>query len=372
MRAVIAAVIPQADPLPLPAPPWLVWGLLMLTFLLHVLVMNFVLGGSLIALVARARSAGSENSRRLAHWLARLLPTGLAATITFGVAPLLFVQVLYGRLLFSSAVLMAWIWLAVIPLLIVAYYGTYLISFRGDALGRATLPVAGGVAILLLTIGFIYSNNMSLMLRPERFQEMFRESARGLHLNLADATLLPRYLHMVLGAVALAGLIVAFYGLAAGRADREHGRWAIRHGALWFVLATALNVVAGIWWMGALPRDVLAKFSGKDPAASLWLGSGILLGFGALLLAHRAIRHPEPGKLLYGTGGLLALSLVTMLFARDRLRVIMLEPSGFTLPEWVQPQWDVIAIFLILLVVALGTTIWMAAKLLAGTGARSR
>ena len=34
-----------------------------------------------------------------------MLPVAVAATVTFGVAPLLFLQVLYGRLFFSSAVL---------------------------------------------------------------------------------------------------------------------------------------------------------------------------------------------------------------------------------------------------------------------------
>ena len=38
--------IPQPDPLALPAPAWLLWALLMLTFFLHVIPMNLVLGGA--------------------------------------------------------------------------------------------------------------------------------------------------------------------------------------------------------------------------------------------------------------------------------------------------------------------------------------
>ena len=37
--------IPQPDPLALPAPAWLLWALLLLTFFLHVIPMNLVLGG---------------------------------------------------------------------------------------------------------------------------------------------------------------------------------------------------------------------------------------------------------------------------------------------------------------------------------------
>jgi len=49
-----------------------------------------------------------------------------------GVAPLLFLQVLYGRLFFTSSILMAGFWLAVVPLLIVAYYCAYVVAFRGQ------------------------------------------------------------------------------------------------------------------------------------------------------------------------------------------------------------------------------------------------
>ena len=44
-------VIPLADPLPPPSPPGLLWALLQLTFLLHLVAMNVVLGGSLLALL---------------------------------------------------------------------------------------------------------------------------------------------------------------------------------------------------------------------------------------------------------------------------------------------------------------------------------
>lgn len=45
--------IPQLDPAPLPAPVALLWFLLLLTFTLHVLPMDLVLGGSLLGAVAR-------------------------------------------------------------------------------------------------------------------------------------------------------------------------------------------------------------------------------------------------------------------------------------------------------------------------------
>jgi len=360
MTTMLLATIPQLDPLPLPAPPWLLWALLMLTFFLHVLPMNFVLGSSIIATVSRFRASGDDNHRRLANWFGKATPTVVAAAITFGVAPLLFVQTLYGRLLFSGSILMAWFWFAVIPMLILAYYGTYLIAFRQETLGRASSLVSVLVTILFLCIGFVYSNNMSMMLRPETFLPAYRAEARGFHLNLSDPSLIPRYLHMLLGAIAVAGLIVALLGAANIAKDEEHGRWAVRYGALWFVVPTALNFLVGLWWLGMLPRDVMLRFAGKSVIATASLTLGALLGLGALIMMTLSINAKEPEKLVKGSAWSLALTLVAMIFSRDEVRKGMLDVAGFELPTWIEPQWGVIGIFAVLLVAALATTIWMA------------
>lgn len=357
--------IPAADPLPLPAPPWLMWGFLMLTFFIHILAMNFILGGSIIALIARVRGKGSEDLSRLARWIGKVLPTIVAATVTFGVAPLLFLQVLYGRLLFSSAVLMAWYWLAVVPLLILAYYGTYVIAYQKGALDRWLIPIGTAVAAILAAIAFIYSNNMTLMLRPDRFLPMFIEDARGVQLNTGDPTLLPRYLHMLLGAIAVAGLFVAIYGLFVSRKDVAHGNWAMRHGAIWFAAATAGNLLAGLWWFGALPREVMLRFVGGDPAATFWAFAGATAGLAAVWMMVSAIRASQPALFVKWGTGLTAFTLVAMLVSRDQVRDGMLRMAQFQPATWIEPQWGVIAIFVVLLVAAFATTAWMAKLVLA-------
>src|SRR5271165_6599219 len=117
--------LPHLDPMPLPAPVWLLRTLLLLTFFLHVLFMNCLLGGTTITLVCMMRRTTSAFSARLAGDLGRLLPSVFAFTITLGVAPLLFLQVMYGHLLYTSSILIGVPWLAVIGLVILAYYGVY-------------------------------------------------------------------------------------------------------------------------------------------------------------------------------------------------------------------------------------------------------
>jgi len=49
------------------------------------------------------------------------IPSTFALGVTFGIAPLLFVQVLYGNLIYSSSILMGVFWLLIIPFIIIAY-----------------------------------------------------------------------------------------------------------------------------------------------------------------------------------------------------------------------------------------------------------
>ena len=99
--------------------------------------------------------------------------------MTLGVAPLLFVQVLYGRVFFTSSILMAWFWLAIVPLVILAYYGAYLLAFRGERLGRAGRWVAVVATLCFAAVAFLQVTNATRGLRPETFLDAYRGTPRG-------------------------------------------------------------------------------------------------------------------------------------------------------------------------------------------------
>jgi len=350
------AAIPQPDPLPLPGAPSLLHGLLLLTFFLHVIPMNLVLGGAVIGAVARLR--GGPHPPALARFVAKALPTAIAATITFGIAPLLFLQVLYGRVFFVSSILMAWFWLGVVPALVLAYALGYRQALA-PVPGRGGRVAAWAIVLLFAAIAFAYSSNMSLMLRPERFVESYNAEPRGLHLSLQGGALVPRYLHMVLSALAVAGLAVAVHGLLRRWTDPAYGAWAVRHGSLWFCVATILNVATGMWWLVALPREVLLRFMGQDLAATGALVIGASAGLGALGAMAGALYARDPKRLLQaGVAGTL-LALAAMVIVRDRVRVGFLEQAGFEPLSWVEPQWGAIALFALALAAGLATIGWM-------------
>lgn len=357
--------IPHADPIPLPAPAALLWFLLMLTFILHVLPMNLVLGGSILGGITEAigRRGDRPHHRALARWLWKAMPVAIAFTITMGVAPLLFLQVLYGRLFFTSSILMAWPWLAIVPLLILAYSGAYLRAFRADRLGAGGTSLGWVIALLFLVIGFLFSNNMTLMLRPSSFRPKYLADGRGLHLNLGDPTLWPRYLHFLVGAIAVAGMIVVVLGLLRRRREPEFGDWAIRYGSFWFAHATALNILVGFWFLIALPRNTMLRFMGGNVIATIVFAAGAALGIVVMMIMMQASKSAEPVR--PAVTGLIGLGVVlaAMVFTRDQIRQAALESAGFEPVAWTLPQWGPILLFVILLVAAIATVGWMLVEL---------
>jgi hypothetical protein len=367
----VTPLVPLPDPLPQPAPPVLVWALLQLTFLLHVLAMNVVLGGSLLALYWRfsRRGADAAPRARLLAAFDKALPVALAATVTFGVAPLLFVQVLHGRVFFTSSILMGWYWLGLVPLVIAGYYGAYRRAFRGDAPGRAGAWVEAGVAVAFAAAAFVQVTNATRALRPDTFAAIYAAEPRGASLNLGDPSFWPRYLHLLLGAVAVAALGLALFGATRRRADPELARWAVRRGRALFAAATAANLFAGLLFLIALPKPVLIRLVGGDTWSMTLLAVGIVLAValaGAAVLALGA-RNPFAGHA--ALAALLLVTLASMLLLRDGVRLLVLRQAGLDVPSRVVPQWGPFAVFVVCLLAAAATIAWMVRALARGKAA---
>ncbi len=359
--------LPDPDPLGLPAPAWLLKTLLIATFALHLLPMNLVLGGGFVAVWAafkgRRGQAGEARAlpwRVLAGDLARLLPPATAFTITTGIAPLLFLQVLYGQLFYTSSVLMAWSWLAVIGLLLVGYYSAY-----GFSLGRGSSPRPGPALLsagAFSMIALIFTNNMTLMLRPEVWAALYAEDERGLHLNLADPTLWPRFLHFWIASFALTGVALALLGRGREKGDPETGAWMKGLGLRLFSLATLVQLASGLWLLLSLPARVRPLFLGDSPRDTALLWTSVLL---ALLSLAVVRRRPVAGT------GLVGLALVGMAIVRHRVREASLAPYFSTVTLRVDTQTAPFALFLVLFLAGLAVVGWMVGRLARAAGPKA-
>ena len=103
----------------------------------------------------------------------------MPATITLGIAPLLFLQVLYGQFFYTSCILMAWPWLLVLVLLTIAYYGFYYVSHRGGRPGRQEPAGMLLSVILVFLIGFVFTNNLTLAQTPSRWAGKYFATLRA-------------------------------------------------------------------------------------------------------------------------------------------------------------------------------------------------
>lgn len=346
-----ATLIPAADTLTAH------WGwfqfLLMLTFPLHLFAMNALLGTALTAFIAHLFPDRAH--RELSHELAKALPFLVAFTVNLGVAPLLFVNVLYGHLLYSSTVLMGLFWLAVIPLLIIAYYLAYIYDFSFKRLGNLAMFIVLVVLVLLMGVGFIFSNNMTMMISPASWIRWFATPG-GTLLNLSDPTLLARYLHMMTGALAVGGLFVALYASTRLQHDAETAEIGTRFGMQLFSWLTLLQVVIGTWFLLRLPAGVMKRFMGGDSLSTALFAAGVILALATLVTGFKRLVLPT----LW-----LTLALVyVMSFMRDSVRTGFLAPYFDLTAVAVNVQWSPLIFFLVTLVLGIGLIVWMLARLI--------
>lgn len=332
-----ASLIPAVTPIPV---HWAIIDVLLVaTFTIHILLMNAVFGGGVIALF-NAVGTGEP----VARTLSRKLPTVLALTINFGVAPLLFLQVNYGTFDYVSTALMGGWWLAIIPFLLLAYYALYVYDFRysGMSAGRpATLLIA---LLFMFFIAFMFSNNMTLMLRPEAWPDYF-SSDHGLVLNLKDPAIYPRFLHFMTAALAVGGLFTALLG-------RWHKKEQfIETGMRWFVRATALNIILGLWFLMALPREIMLQFMGGNAYAT---GTLLLSICGAVGIIYSGIQRAVVSATV--------ITVTTVLFmavTRHFLRTFYLAPHFTTADIPVTGQYSPMLLFIAGLAVVIPLSAWM-------------
>lgn len=138
--------------------------LYVLTFVVHQLFMHYVLAGSLylawIATVSTRQSTAAID-RPLIATLRDWMPFLLSAAITAGIAPLLFIQIVYQHEFYTANLLLWWRWVIVVPVLIIAFYLLYLLKssmlWRGPYILRVLVSISA--AVFFVFVGFCWTAN---------------------------------------------------------------------------------------------------------------------------------------------------------------------------------------------------------------------
>lgn len=341
------ALLPAANALP--AAPWFIRLLLDATFAVHVAFMNAMLGLCVIGFV-RSLRRGGPRPEGLGQQ-AGLTPSLTALAVNIGVAPLLFLQVLYGQFLYVSNTLMGVWWLSVFMAVMAAYALAYRQKYALHARRSNGTLVWGLMCLLFLGVALAQTHNALLLVRPDLWPG-FLDQPDGRLLPWNDPTLLPRWLHFVTAGVAVGGLSLALMGRRRTRRHDPNGAQLTADGLAWFSRATMVQMAWGVWWLLALPRPTMLAFMGDDPLATALLGLGVAGGAASLMLAAR-------GKVLATAATALG-TVFTMIALRGVLRQLYLQPYFSQDGLSVRPEPGSVVMYLSCVLVSLLVVVWAA------------
>ena len=381
--------VPSVDPIGLPGAPLVFVALLLLTQFLHLLFMNFVLGGSVIAVGLNAAGLrGHPTAGAMARVFYRMAPVTISMAITMGVAPLLFVQVLYGPYFYSATVLMGFVWFSFFVAVLVGFYLAYWLLYRGvrsvepspeQSGGRPVLSLVVSVlaAACFLWVAWVMANNHELSIRPSLWRETGYGGSRW---YTPAGTTLARYLHDVVGAAAVAGLWLAGVGWWRARAARIAGTprdalsvSLVNLGVRVALFATMAQVGTGALFHFRLTPAVRESLFGFNTVlGGVWMSVLMLIVPALVVLLMLAFLRPRQFR-WYGLAcAAAAVVAIGMLFGREHVRLAHLglalpESNGFTFGQWkVYPQNTSLLVFAALLVAGLAVVGLMVRWLLQG------
>jgi hypothetical protein len=296
------------------------------TFALHIAAVQIMLGAS--GLTIWGALSQDAHKRRLAQSMVMVAKFMLSVAILIGVAPLLFVQVIYDPFWYTSNVLSAWWVIGFIIILTVAALLWFFFNAKNPKLGDASQKVfCPGSAILavglLLLVGFIMHVLTTQMLSPEKWLEWYApggvidSSGRSLHdYNLA------RFLFHISLSVPVIGAVLVGYrrfylprlGDESLAMSRDYLDWVGALGHKLILVGGVVSVLFGAWWMATLPEK-LAGF-----ATSPW----VILSLVMLLATVGFAQWVRLGRMdtlwAYAVLPVGAVALIVVAAAREALR----------------------------------------------------
>ncbi len=233
-------------PFGVPGPTLLYLALYVLTLAVHFVFMNYVFAGTLYVAVTGVGQADAALARLhnpIASMLRDWLPFAFSGVITAGVAPLLFVQILYKQQFYTANLLLFHRWMAVVPALIVAFYLLYLLKSTSISDWPAGWRVSAGVGALLAIgfTGYSWSENHLLSLDEGRWVSFFAER----QWFYRHSALWPRVGMWLAGAVPTMMAIVCWQLRSAERRGSKVASSEVRVACVWALAGLVLAVLFG-------------------------------------------------------------------------------------------------------------------------------
>ena len=330
------------DPLGAPFYPRVFQVLLLLTWVVHIYFVTVAVGSSVTTIYGFRR--GDERWLRLARSCARLTPSGVGLGIVTGIAPLLFVQVIYDPIWYASNALTGF-W-SVIFIIVVAsgYTCAYVFYLKGSADGRLLWSSVLGLALLVLA-GWIMHVLASVSIRPERVE-------------FNKARLQPAAI-----GTAVTGLIYTWYRMKRDDADREYLTWVAG-------LSRRLGIIASVLYGGVGIAWAVTEGADYDLTAPMAIAlGGVGLAMAAFFAAHR-----DPVGIGRRALGAWFASLAVVAVIREVIRATALSRFNYDVGSYpYRVDWGSVAMFTVTTIVGVSIITYMVMVLFqSGIGAGER
>lgn len=318
--------LPKDIPLPLPLPEWLLAALLVVSFLLHILFVNLMVGGSLVGLWAQIKGYKNTSYDQLAKEVASTITVNKSLAVVIGVAPLLSINALYTVFFYSANALTGNLWISIVPLVTAAFLLLYWHKYTWSKFeSKKNLHIAiNGIAVLLLLfVPLIFLTNINLMLFPEKWS-----SISGFVSAMLLSNVLPRYLHFLCASLAVTGLFLFWYMNRRSYEFEEKMPGLDRTVVLksWYKLALYSSLVQ-LAVLGPLNLFTLPWHAVTWGMVHFILG-GAALAITAMVLMWRELKAPpeKMGRRFYIIVMLLTMTVLFMGTARHVYRASALTP----------------------------------------------
>ncbi len=286
------------------------------TLVVHFVFMSYVLAGSLRILAGlwMPQKTPSATSDVLTDWM----PFMLSGAITAGVAPLLFIQILYRQQFYTANLLQFNRWMAILPVLIVLFYLSYLIKAHGRRRSLAQRLASLVSVASVLFIAWSWSGNHELSLQdPDSWQSHYAgEAADGSHLVIL------RLLLWVATTLPVLSCLLTWQ--LRNNPDSDSGQPSSIRGIattalIGLGLSLSLTCLTGVQ-LPALARSTV--FSQQGMPWVLVAAAGLLLQLGGW--AQRLRRRTESTSTRWLVTGGVALHLTGLIMIRELVRLVRL------------------------------------------------
>lgn len=341
-----------------PSHPMVFLVLGVITFALHMAAVQVMLGAGVLTL----RGAFSVNLfwRRLAAAMLTTAKIAVSVAIVIGVAPLLFVQVVYDPFWYTSNVLSAWWVIGFIVLLIAGYIAMYVFYWKNHDIeadgGQGGIWMVASLT-MLLGVGFIVHSLTNQMLFPEHWMSWYAPNGvvqpDGQSLHYWQ---LWRFgFFIALSAPVTGAWVYAYrrYLQASSQPDAAYLAWLAPLAQKLMLVGGVVSVVLGTIWMATLPEK-MAWFA-LSPW-SLFALLALLATVAVPLLLGQRINQAYWGYAPFGVG---AVALMVVGAMREVLRYVTLVGThGYDALDYrINMDWYSTGLFFSTFVVLGGATL---------------